>query len=95
METELLPGPRSSVDLARYRADLVELRLSDEQERDLLETLWSIMSSFVEMGFSVDICGLLFEEFNDASVADSGRVRLLSSPSMETPSDGSEKERSE
>lgn len=92
METELLPGPRSSVDLARYRADLTELRLSEEQERELLETLWSIMSSFVEMGFSVDVWGLLFEEFNDASATDSDRVRLLSSPSMETPSADSDKE---
>jgi hypothetical protein len=93
METEMLAGPRPALDLSRYRADLADLALSDEQERDLLETLWAIMSSFVELGFSVDVCGLLFADFNDASADESGRVTLPSSPSMETPSDGGDKER--
>jgi hypothetical protein len=93
METEVIAGPRPAPDLSRYRADLADFALSADQERELLETLWNIMSSMVELGFSVDVCGLLFEEFNGASAPESGRVTLLSSPNLETPSDGSEEER--
>lgn len=93
METEVLAGPRPAPDFSPYRADIADLQLSPAQENELLGVIWRIMSSFVELGFSVDVCGLLFDEFNDASNADSARVTLLSSPNLETPSDGSEEER--
>lgn len=95
MEIETLADPQSGIDLNQYRADLAEFALTEDQERELLETLWTIMSSFVDLGFSVDVCGLLFDEFNHVSAAESVRGKLLSSPSMETPSDGSDKERQE
>jgi len=54
-------------DLEQYRADLAEFNLTEEQETELLQTLWSIMYTFVEMGFSGNISEHLFEAFNAVS----------------------------
>jgi hypothetical protein len=40
-------------DPTPYLHYLSESELSDEQKRELLETLWSIMVSFVDMGFNI------------------------------------------
>lgn len=41
-------------DVERYRVHLDGLALSETQATELLETLWSIMSAFVDQGFGVD-----------------------------------------
>lgn len=41
-------------DIEKYRQDLEDFDLTDEQTRELLRTLWSIMTTFVELGFGVD-----------------------------------------
>ena len=41
-------------DAEKYRQDLEGFDISDEQANELLQTLWSIMSAFVELGFGVD-----------------------------------------
>ena len=46
-------------DIAKYAGELDDLDITEGQKRELLETLWSIMRSFVEMGFNVDICAAL------------------------------------
>lgn len=55
------------LDPADYASDMAAFDMSDEQEREFLETLWSIMRSFAEMGFTVDVCGQLFDDFNKAT----------------------------
>lgn len=49
----------AEVEIGKYAGELNDLDITEEQKRELLETLWSIMRSFVEMGFSVDICAAL------------------------------------
>lgn len=41
------------VDVAKYEAYLADTDLSADQKRELIETLWAIMVSFVELGFGV------------------------------------------
>lgn len=80
-------------DAEEYRADLAGLNLTEAQESELLETLWSIMGAFARMGFSTDVCGLIFKEFNEASAPESGDGNLLASTTTntETPAkDGGE-----
>ncbi len=48
-------------DPGKYRAELADLKLTDEQERELLATLWSIRYNFVEFGFRTDVCAMIFE----------------------------------
>lgn len=38
----------------RYRAELAGLQMSPAQEEELLRTLWTIMSAFVDLGWGVD-----------------------------------------
>jgi hypothetical protein len=47
--------PRAPLlDIERYRAHLDALDLSETQAAELLETLWSILSAFVDQAFGVD-----------------------------------------
>lgn len=43
-----------SIDWALYGSYLEESNLSDDQKREFIETLWSIVLSFVDLGFSLD-----------------------------------------
>ena len=61
------PRPALEPDPERYRAALAEFDLTEAQETELLQTLWSIMRTFVEMGFSADVCGHVFGTFNAVS----------------------------
>lgn len=65
-------------DPERYRADLAELSLTPEQETELLGCLWSIMRSFVELGFSVEGCGQLVDAFEEAATAAPRPLELFS-----------------
>jgi hypothetical protein len=46
-------------DPTRYRQHIDDFDISEEQKQELLATLWSIMSSFVELGFRVDVVSAL------------------------------------
>lgn len=67
-----------------YRSHLAELSLNPDQERELLEVLWSIMSQFVELGFSVEHCGQLLDAFEEAANGDSADVESAPVINVET-----------
>lgn len=91
--TDQIPGPPHLPNFGEYRADLADLELTEEQETEILEILWSMMGFFARTGFEVDVCGLIFQEFNEASAQNADDGRLDHSTSQETPSDGKGKER--
>lgn len=64
------------LDAAEYIDDLSELDLTEEQKRELLEILWSIMRTMVELGVSVDLCGQLLEGFNELATSDGVGISL-------------------
>jgi len=53
--------PVVRVDVEKYQAFLDGADLTDAQKEELLQALWAIMVSFVEMGFGVspvqEVCG--------------------------------------
>ncbi|MCK4207539.1 hypothetical protein J3U99_22535 [Brucella pituitosa] len=65
---------RHDLDAGKYWQQVEDLDMSDEQRRELLETLWSIMRSFVELGFSADICAQLLQGFDSDSDGDDTSV---------------------
>lgn len=65
-----LPPISLSVDPARYRAEVDAFDITEEQKQELLAILWSIMRSFVELGFDFDVCGAVFNDDNTIPVAD-------------------------
>lgn len=81
-----LPAP-PAFDPADYCADLADMSLSDEQEAELLQILWSMMGSFARMGIEADVCGLIFEGFNEAAEPRGGDGMLAHSTQKETPSE--------
>jgi hypothetical protein len=60
------PIPSSSeikLNVDAYLDDLDGLDISEAQKRALIETLWPIARSFVELGFRPDTCGQLWGRF--------------------------------
>lgn len=56
------------LDHGEYYDDLASLDISEDQKRELLETMWSIMRLFVELGFSCDVAGrAIVDIFNRAA----------------------------
>lgn len=51
-------------DSVRYRTEVDQFDITEAQKLDLLNTLWSIMRSFVELGFTVDVCAALLADQN-------------------------------
>lgn len=47
------------LDLEKYREHVKDFDLSEEEQAELLKTLWHIMAAFVDMGFGVDSIQLL------------------------------------
>ena len=59
-----MPSASLPFDPAKYSAELGTFDLTEAQQQELLLTLWSIMRSFVEFGFTVDVCAALLSDIN-------------------------------
>jgi hypothetical protein len=46
-------------DVEKYREYIKDLDLNEEEQAELLKTLWHIMAAFVDMGFGLDSIQLL------------------------------------
>lgn len=72
------PLPSLSIDWDLYGSMLEDSDLSDEQQRELIESLWSIVLTFVDLGFGVhalqQVCG---EDQDDLAKA---LTDMISSP---------------
>jgi len=51
---ETLPIAPPIFDAAKYQEYIKDFDLPEEQQRELLQTLWWIMVAFVDLGFGVD-----------------------------------------
>ena len=67
--------PTLKLDPDEYREDLAEFALTEEQENELLQTLWHIMSTFVDIGWGVDTIPLFLPDLFEKAGQDSGKMR--------------------
>jgi hypothetical protein len=81
-----LPGA-FELDAGRYSPYLDDIDLTDAQKLELLSALWSIMRSFVELGFDVKICGQMIEGFVQATDPARDGVDSSDTATLEGPSD--------
>ena len=74
--------PRLTIDWDAYLPFFEDEDISDEHKRELIEALWSIMVSFVDLGFGVhpvqQACG------KDVSLAEMPAVDVLNLPNTKT-----------
>lgn len=60
--------PIVTVDVKKYQSWIDDSNLSDEQKEEFLQALWSIVVTFVELGFGVhplqEVCGQESETFS-------------------------------
>ena len=45
--------PTLHIDVEKYQSYLDDANISDEQKTEMIEILWSIVVSFVDMGFGI------------------------------------------
>ena len=75
-ERETLPADVSdhqkvgtlSLYATKYMSHVEDFDLTEEQKIELLQTLWTIMEAFVDIGFGVDAVQLLFHGFDANSL---------------------------
>ncbi|WP_316364635.1 hypothetical protein [Candidatus Thiodiazotropha sp. CDECU1] len=82
--------PPLTLDPEQYREHLEEFGLSREQENELLEALWNILYTFVEIGFGLDSVQLFVAPEDEKASRDS--VKLVETKDVEM-SDVNERER--
>lgn len=61
-------------DSEAFREDIAEMELTDEQARELLQTLWNIMCVFVDIGWGVDAVQLMFPDLYKNVACDSNAL---------------------
>lgn len=81
------------LDVSGYISELDGLDMSEPQMRALIETLWPIVRSFVELGFSPENCGQLFARFTagDSEIRSGGKIiegKVNRSSKLAGPTDG-------
>jgi hypothetical protein len=52
--TSAQPAGAPSLDVEKYREYVDDFDIPEEKKIELLQTLWSIMAAFVELGFRVE-----------------------------------------
>ena len=77
--TKIRRGAGLPLDPARYRHELADLDLTDEQANELLRTLWDIMRIFVELGIRVDIVDKIVPPQGSTTV-DSDHAETIEQP---------------
>lgn len=83
-KSALVPLAPLALEANDYLADLDGFDLTGAQKRELLETLWAILKSLVELGISVNVldlvCGQNGEDENDLAASGPGAVGFPVSP---------------
>lgn len=89
-EAALLVTSEIQLDASKYLPDMEEFDLTEAQKVELLEALWGVMRSFVELGFSLKNCGQLTALFNDLATPESaaGTIQLSGKPGITAAVEG-------
>ena len=84
-------APSLEKDVQRYQAYLDDPSLSRDQKLEILTAFWSVITTFVELGFGVhpvqQACGKPRSELEDAGNSESTEVQLdqRKQPEEQTP----------
>ena len=84
-------APSLEIDVERYQAYLDDPSLSREQKVEILTAFWSVITTFVELGFGVhpvqQACGKPRTELEHAGFSESTEVQLdqRKQPDEQTP----------
>lgn len=69
--------PALILDPDDYRQDLAVLNMTEQQENELLEVLWNIMKTLVEIGWGVNSVQYLLPDIFEAATADSVKSNVI------------------
>lgn len=65
--------PSIEFDGDKYRSDISEFDLPDEQANQVLKALWDMMVMMVDLGWGVDSVHMLFPDLFENAGSDSGK----------------------
>ena len=78
----------SSADLSEFAHYLDGLELTEDEQSELLQTLWGIMCAFADYGFGIEptqlICGWIAQNRDVAALASTDAVNCKSKPTTRT-----------
>lgn len=94
LEHEMTRPHGLELDTGDYLPEMEDFDMTEAQKIELLETLWSIMRTFVELGFQADICGQIFGESQSSNLPLADNIQSSHSTIRETPLEGNGKESS-
>lgn len=69
------------LDVKKYQHHMEEFDLTEEQRIELLQTIWSIMAAFVDIGFGVDAVQYIFRDNSRNSLDSNGDETEDNNPS--------------
>ncbi|MGR9088247.1 MAG: hypothetical protein ACU841_14415 [Gammaproteobacteria bacterium] len=69
------------LDVNKYQSHVEDFDLTEEQKLELLETLWSIMTAFVDLGFGADAVQYIFRDTGPNSLNSDGDEGKDTTPS--------------
>jgi len=66
--------PELKLDLNKYRDDLSEYKYTPEQENQMLQAIWDVMTMMVHLGWGIDSVHMLLPELFEKAGADSDKL---------------------
>ncbi len=77
--------PKLTLEPDRYREHLSAFELSTQQQNEMMQILWNIMSTMVDIGWGVDTVQLFLPELFEKTGPDSGNLlQQTHTPPMNT-----------
>ena len=87
-QTQFPTQDTSSADLSEFAHYLDGLELTEDEQSELLHTLWGIMCAFADFGFGIEptqlICGWIEQNREEAASASPDAVNCTSKPTTRT-----------
>ena len=66
--------PKLTLNPDRYREHLSAFELTIEQQNDMMQVLWNMMNTFVDIGWGVDTVQMFLPELFEKAGPDSGNL---------------------
>ncbi len=84
--------PKLTLNPDEYREHLAGFELTEAQENELLQVLWQIMSTMVDIGWGVDTVQMFLPDMFEKAGADSDKLLPITTPSFNAEASGPAKE---
>mgnify|MGYP000577602198 CR=1 FL=1 len=87
-QTQFPTQDASTADLSEFAPYLDDLELTENEQAEVLQTLWAIMCAFADFGFGIEptqlICGWIEQDRDEAAMVSPDAVDCKNKPTTRT-----------